>query len=246
MKIACYIRNPSVFEQVNAALTRAGFAATHFDSENMLLRAMKRKPFDFLIIDLPSSPQGEGNMFSWLGIRSGDRIPSLILSPSRDPEFIAQALNSGADDFLQRPFDNVEMIARILAVSRRCAPQQNRRTIEYAGFSLDREAVKFRYCGTTIALTPREFSMAWLFFSSPGTYISRETISTVIWSADSEITGRTIEQHVYKLRKKLMVDGRQIVVIRTAYSQGYRLDLLDDAFEAEQAATAAPGPVKLM
>ncbi len=69
--------------------------------------------------------------------------------------------------------------------------------------------------------------MAWLFFSSPGTYISRETLGTVIWSTDSEVAGRTIEQHVYKLRKKLLIDGRQVVVIRTAYSQGYRLDLYD-------------------
>jgi DNA-binding response OmpR family regulator len=242
MKIACYIRNLSVFEQVKVALTRAGFAPTHFDSETTLLRTMKRKPFDFIIIDLPASPQGEGSIFSWLGMRSGERVPSMILSPNRDADFVAHALNSGADDFLQRPFEGVELVARINAVTRRCVPQQNRRTIEYAGFSLDREAARFRYCGTAISLTPREFSMAWLFFSSPGTYISRETLSTVIWSADSEIAGRTIEQHVYKLRKKLMVDGRQLVVIRTAYSQGYRLDLMDDVLEATAGADPAPAP----
>lgn len=234
MKIACYIRNSSVLEQVKAALMRVGFAPTHFDSEITLLRTMKRKSFDFVIIDLPNSQQGEDSIFSWLGIRSGNRIPSMILSPNRDADFIAHALNSGADDFLQRPFEAVELIARIQAVTRRYVPEQNRRTIEYAGFSLDRETAKFRYRGTPLSLTPREFSMAWLFFSSPGVYISRETLGTVIWSADSEIAGRTIEQHVYKLRKKLMVDGHQVVVIRTAYSQGYRLDPVDGVLEAEE------------
>jgi len=224
MKIACFIRNASVYEQVKATLARAGFVPTHFDSETTLLRTMKRKPFDFVIIDLPNSLQGESNIFSWLGIRSGERVPSIILSPNRDADFIAHALNSGADDFLQRPFESVELIARVQAVARRSAPQQNRRTIEYLGFVLDRESARFLYRGTPISLTPREFSMAWLFFSSPGTYISRETLSTVIWSADSEIAGRTIEQHVYKLRKKLTIDGRPLVVIRTAYSQGYRLE----------------------
>lgn len=228
MKIACYIRNATVFEQVRAALLRAGLVPTHFDSETALLRTLKRKSFDFVIIDIPNAPQAEGSIFSWLAIRSGDRVPSMILAPNRDAEFVAQALNSGADDFLQRPFEAVELIARVQAVIRRCAPQQHRRTIEYAGFALDREASLFRYRGNVIALTPREFSMAWLFFSSPGTYISRETLSTVIWSAGSEVAGRTIEQHVYKLRKKLMVDGRQILVIRTAYSQGYRLDTMED------------------
>lgn len=234
MKIACYVRNVSVFEQVKAALVRAGLVPTHFDSETTLLRTLKRKAFDFVIIDIASSSQAENSIFSWLGIRSGERVPSMILSPHRDAEFVAHALNSGADDFLQRPFEAVELIARLQAVIRRCAPQQNRRTIEYAGFSLDREAGKFRYRGTEISLTPREFSMAWLFFCSPGTYISRETLSTVIWSAGSEVAGRTIEQHVYKLRKKLMIDGRQIVVIRTAYNQGYRLDAVEDHAEPDE------------
>ena len=231
MKIACYVRNGSVFDQIKAALARAGMESAHFDSETTLMRAMKRKPFDFVLIDMPASPQGEGNFFAWLGMRSGDPVPLMIISTSTDATFVARALNSGADDFLQRPFEPVELIARINAVLRRCAPQQNSRTIEYAGFSLDRETSKFHYLGTQIALTPREFSMAWLFFSSPGTYISRETLSTVIWGADSEVAGRTIEQHVYKLRKKLMVEGRQGLVIRTAYGQGYRLDTMDDMLQ---------------
>ena len=227
MNIACYIRNPTVYDQVKTALVRVGFRPTRFDSEMALLRTLKRSPFDFIIIDIPSSPNVDAGIFSWLGIRSGPRIPSMVLSPARDGEFVAYVLNSGADDFLQRPFEPVELIARINAMMRRYAPLNDRRSIEYAGFSLDRESEKFRYQGRGISLTPREFSMAWLFFSSPGTYISRETLGTVIWSADSEIAGRTIEQHVYKLRKKLTVDGRPLVTIRTAYSQGYRLDPVD-------------------
>lgn len=227
MKIACYIRNQTVYDQAKTALVRAGMHPTQFDSETALLRTIKRKSFDFLLIDVLGTQNLDEGIFSWLGIRSGTRIPSMILSPVRDGEFVAYALNSGADDFLQRPFEAVELIARINAMMRRYAPQNDRRTIEYAGFSLDRESAKFRFQGQEISLTPREFSMAWLFFSSPGVYISRETLGTVIWSADSEIAGRTIEQHVYKLRKKLMIDSRQVVIIRTAYSQGYRLDSVD-------------------
>lgn len=243
MKIACYIRNPTVYDQVKLALVRAGLHPTQFDSETALLRTIKRKPFDFIIIDVPGLPNLDEGIFSWLGIRSGARIPSMILSPVRDGEFVAYALNSGADDFLQRPFEAVELIARINAMMRRYAPQNDRRTIEYAGFSLDRESAKFRYQGQDISLTPREFSMAWLFFSSPGVYISRETLGTVIWSADSEIAGRTIEQHVYKLRKKLMIEDRQVVIIRTAYSQGYRLDPVDSTLAEASPASSTAGEI---
>lgn len=228
MKIACYIRNTSVFEQVKEAVARAGFQPTQFDSETILVRTLKRKPYDFLILDIPANPAAGDSIFSWLGIRSGDHIPSLVLAPRRSGELVAQVLDGGADDFLERPFEAVELVARINALMRRCAPKNSKRSIEYAGFSLNKESAKFSYQGQPISLTPREFSMAWLFFSSPGVYISRETLGTVIWSADSEIAGRTIEQHVYKLRKKLQIDGRQVVVIRTAYSQGYRLDPVDE------------------
>ncbi|EJN02900.1 response regulator transcription factor [Herbaspirillum sp. YR522] len=241
MNIACYIRNSTIYDQVKTALVRAGFFPSHFDSETSLLRTLKRKNFDFVIIDLGSASDTD-SIFSWLSLRSGDAIPTLLLSPTRNGELVARALDSGADDFLERPFEAVELLARINAIVRRASPAANRRSIDYIGFQLHRDSAKFSYQGRDISLTPREFSMAWLFFSSPGVYISRETLGAVIWSADSEIAGRTIEQHVYKLRKKLQVEGRQIVVIRTAYSHGYRLEPVSGAQDAADmgADTAEP------
>jgi DNA-binding response OmpR family regulator len=226
MKIACYLRNVTVFEQVKEALVRAGFESVHFASETDLLRTLRRRGFDLIIIDIAIVPGRDDSIFSWLNCRSGDRTPTLVLSTTRSAELVALALDNGADDFLVRPFEAIELTARVNALIRRCTPTNMRRTIEYAGFSLNRETAKFSYNGISINLTPREFSMAWLFFSSPGVYISRDTIGAVIWSTDSEIAGRTIEQHVYKLRKKLQIDDKKpVVMIRTAYNQGYRLEV---------------------
>jgi len=226
MKIACYIRNPAVYDNVKDILSRTGYECTHFTSEATLLRLIKRSDFGMILIDLGSEAREEDSgILSWLTLRTGDRTPVFALSPIRNAEFTAMVLNSGAEDFLLRPFEAVELTARINAVMRRCAPPVTRRAIELAGFTLDRESGKFSYENQPITLTPREFSMAWLFFSSPGIYISRETIGTVIWSADSEVAGRTIEQHVYKLRKKLQVAEKPVVIIRTAYTHGYRLEL---------------------
>jgi len=225
MNIACYIRNAAAFDQVRAALVRAGFESHHFPSETVLLRSLRRRSFDLILIDMALASKDNDSILSWLNFRSGERTPTLILSTVRNADLVALALDSGADDFLVRPFEPVELIARINALLRRCSPPNVRRAIEFAGFSLNRDTVTFSYRGAPIGLTPREFGMAWLFFSSPGVYISRETIGAVIWSADSEIAGRTIEQHVYKLRKKLQIGDQPIVMIRTAYSQGYRLEL---------------------
>jgi DNA-binding response OmpR family regulator len=226
MNIACHIRNESVLELVRAILKKAGFECTHYPSETLLFRALRRESFDLILIDFAVAPDDDDSLLSWLNCRSGDHTPVLGLSAVRDAHVTALVLNCGADDLLLRPFEPVELVARAHALTRRSNRRNVRRMIELAGFTLDREMSKFGYRGTPIELTPREFSMAWMFFSAPGVYISRETIGSSIWSTDSEVAGRTIEQHVYKLRKKLQLGAERGVIIRTAYSQGYRLELI--------------------
>lgn len=229
MQIACHIRNDSVFEEAQAALARGGFACERFSSETVLMRAIRRRDYDFILVDIGIDMRSGDSIFSWLTCRNGDSTPVLVLSSVRNAELVAEALNSGADDFLVRPFEAVELIARIRAVLRRSGRRQVRRMIEFADFALDRESSRFTYQGQPVELTPREFTMAWLLFSSPGEFISRETIGAAIWGAGSEIAGRTIEQHVYKLRKKLQLGPERGVIIRTAYNQGYRLELCGKA-----------------
>jgi len=80
--------------------------------------------------------------------------------------------------------------------------------------------------------------MAWLLFSNLGHYLTRKTISVAIWGVAEEIAGRTIEQHVYKLRKKLGLGTERGVTIRTAYARGYRLELCSETQTAARSATA--------
>ena len=215
---------------------QAGAECVHFSSEVVLFRALLRQKFDLIFIDLDVEPTPDDAIVSWLNCRSGNDTPVLAMSPIRDAHMTALVLNAGADDLLVRPFEPVELLARANALVRRSNPRSVRRRIELAGFSLDRESSKFSYLGTPIMLTSREFGLAWMFFSSPGVYISRETIGMSLWSSDSEVAGRTIEQHVYKLRKKLQLGTERGVSIRNAYGQGYRLELLG------QQAAASPFP----
>lgn len=225
MNIACFIHDATIFENAQSTLTRAGFVCERFLTETSLLRAMRRRQFDLILVDTGINPPSEERVFSWLNCRTGESTPVILLSASHAADRVAHALDSGADDFIVTPFDPAELVARMHAVLRRCNRRSTQRVIELAGFSLDWEHCRFFDRGVKIELTQREFTMAWILFSAPGVYISRETISVVIWGISSEIAGRTIEQHVYKLRKKLQLNEARGVVIRTAYSQGYRLEL---------------------
>jgi len=225
MNIACYIRERSVIDQLKGVFERAGHDVLWFDSEASLLRGIRRHDVDMVLVDLGTRPCIEDGIFSWLRLRTGDPTPVILMSAQHGSDLVALALDSGADDFIKLPFEAVELRARIQALQRRSAPPTTRRSIAFAGYTLDRDSGHVAFQALPIQLTAREFSMAWLFFSSPGTYISRRTIGAVIWGADSDVAGRTIEQHVYKLRKKLQVGHEQTIIIRTAYSQGYRLEL---------------------
>lgn len=225
MSIACYIRSDSVSELVQVSFKRAGFDCERLFSDIALFRLIRRRNFDLILVEIGAAmPDGE-NIFSWMNCRLGESTPVMVLSSTQNPELAAHALDSGADDYVLMPMDPIEFVARVRAILRRTNRRVERRMIEVMEFSIDREARSFAYRGVPIELTPREFTMAWLFFSSPWVYISRETIGNSIWGVDSEIAGRTIEQHVYKLRKKLQLGPERGVMIRTAYSQGYRLEV---------------------
>jgi DNA-binding response OmpR family regulator len=222
--IGCYVRIDSLYAKLQTTLLQAGYACERFASENSLSRMLGRREFSLLIIDIGNHRDDSEDFVSWLNCRTGNSTPVIALSHAGTPEMAALALNAGADDFLGSQFEAVEAIARIRAVIRRHHPNTVRRAITLGRFVLDREAASVAYDGEKVDLTPREFTMAWMFFSSPGVFISRGTIGTSIWSADSEVAGRTIEQHVYKLRKKLQFGPERGVIIRTSYSQGYRLE----------------------
>lgn len=225
MNIACQFRNESVFTLVEPVLSRAGYACERFPRDAALQRAVLRRDYDFILIEMGEHVHDRDHILSWLSCRTGDRVPVLLLSSIGGTELVVNALHSGADDFMVSPLAPLELAARIHAILRRTNRRQTRRTIELAGFTIDRDANVCAYEGNPVELTPREFTMAWLLFSAPGEYISRETISSTIWGTGSEIAGRTIEQHVYKLRKKLQLGPERGILIRTAYNQGYRLEL---------------------
>jgi DNA-binding response OmpR family regulator len=222
--IGCYVRHDGLYARLQLVLTQAGFGCERFPTENALSRMLGRRNFDLLIIDIGKHLDDSEDFVSWLNCRTGDSTPVIALSGAGTPEQAARALNAGADDFFHAHWEPIEAIARIRAVIRRHKPRTVRRSIELGAFALDRDASSISFQGEVVELTPREFTMAWLFFSSPGVFISRGTISASIWSADSEVAGRTIEQHVYKLRKKLLLGPERNVMIRTSYSQGYRLE----------------------
>lgn len=226
MNIACCIGSDSAFQALETILIRHRLACERLAGELSLMRAIRRRSYDLIIFEMTGAALQDDGFFSWLSCRSGETTPVLLVGADTQPERIAEAFDSGADEYCSLPLEPVQFGARLRALLRRRDRLPVQRIIEHHGFVLDRETSVLRDRGRQVELTPREFTMAWLFFSTPGVYISRDTISVAIWGVGSEIASRTIEQHVYKLRKKLALGPERGVLLRTAYTQGYRLELV--------------------
>jgi DNA-binding response OmpR family regulator len=228
MRIACYIRDAEVFTEVQSVLATAGFDCQCFGSEIPLLRALRREEFDLVLADTESDP-ADATFFSWLNCRTHTSIPVVLLSSTPDARLMALALNAGADDFINRPCHPEVLIARLRVLLRRSRPTAANGIITMRGFTLDKNSDQVLDHGEPVELTPREFALAWLFFNSPGKYLSHQTISVSIWAVGHDIARHSIEQHVYKLRKKLNLGDARGVHIRNAYTKGYRLEVCEEA-----------------
>ena len=172
--------------------------------------------YGLILLDL-QLPDGSGIDFLKRLRRKPDETPVIIL-PARDQiSDRIEGLNSGADDYLVKPFNLGELTARILAVARRYAgsPQP---TLRFADLEIDQPQRRVRLAGKDVILTGREWAVLDLLIVRPGAIVSKDKIEEALYAFGSEIESNTVEVYVSRLRKKIGRDR-----IRTARGVGYCL-----------------------
>jgi DNA-binding response OmpR family regulator len=150
----------------------------------------------------------------------------LLLSSTAEAGEIARALNAGADEFISRPCEPAVFIVRVRRLLRRPSPAAPP-MIDVRGFTLNKTKATLLDRGVPVELTPRQFALAWLFFSSIGRMVSHHAIGTAIWGTGTSEVKHSIEQHIYKLRRKLRLGAARGVQIACAYTAGYYLERCD-------------------
>ena len=151
-------------------------------------------------------------------------LPIIMLTARGEESDRIRGLDTGADDYLTKPFSMIELIARIRAVLRRIRPGLADDRINHGDIVIDRVAHRVRRAGNEIHLGPTEFRLLDHLMQHPGRVFSREQLLDAVWGSDVYVEARTVDGHVGRLRKALNVEGT-VNPIRTVRSAGYSLDL---------------------
>ena len=150
-------------------------------------------------------------------------VPIIMLTARGEESDRVRGLETGADDYVTKPFSPRELVARVGAVLRRVRPALAGEQLTYGDIEMDIVSHKVRRGGAPIALGPTEFRLLRHFLEHPGRVFSRERLLDSVWGHDSDIEARTVDVHIRRLRKAINADGRGDI-IRTVRSAGYALD----------------------
>ena len=134
-----------------------------------------------------------------------------------------RGLNSGADDYVVKPFSPSELIARMRAVMRRAQPSSAEEVLRFSDVAMDLVAHRVTRDGRPIHLGPTEFRLLRFLMQHPGRVFSREQLLDQVWGHDVYVEPRTVDVHIRRLRKALN-EHSQADIVRTVRSAGYSLD----------------------
>lgn len=203
-------------------LEKAGFGVQVAETVADAKAIIKQKLPDLVLLDW-MLPDVSGVEFA-KALRSDDRtktLPLIMLTARSEESDKELGLNLGADDYITKPFSPRELIARINALLRRCAPQKTEQIIEIAGLVLDPNRQLVTANDETVTLSPSEFKLLHFFMTHPNRIYSRRQLLDLVWGDHVFIEERTVDVHIRRLRKGLE-SAKLAKLIETVHGCGYQ------------------------
>ena len=227
MRIAVLEDDADQVELLQSWLGEAGHECQAFASGSEFRNMLKRETFDLLVVDwnLPDTTGPE--VLSWVRENLDWHIPILFMTSRDLEEDIVYALEHGADDYMTKPARQHETLARIKALERRSQPSSGQAgNLKLGLFDFDITNRNVTIGTDTVELTNKEFDLALLLFRNPGRLLSRSYILENVWGTNGELSTRTVDTHVSRVRNKLGINPDNGVRLNAVYNHGYRLEPL--------------------
>lgn len=214
MRLLLVEDNPSLADGLREALQDEGFAVNHVTTAGAALAALRSDPPDLLVLDL-GLPDRDGLQVLRELRSDGMRLPVLLLTARDTIDDKVSGLDSGADDYLAKPFDMAELLARLRVLERRLGIQ-TQATLTHGDIILSTSSHDVSRAGQPVELSRREYMLLKSLLENAGRVQTRDTLESRLYSWGEEVASNALEVHIHNLRKKL---GSEI--IRTVRGVGY-------------------------
>lgn len=216
----------NIRELVVYTLNQSGFEATGFALPSEMFKALAKQRCQLLLLDI-MLPEKDG-ITVLKEIRAGketENIPVVMLTAKGSEYDKVIGLDSGADDYITKPFGMMELVSRVKAVLRRTKPKNNTETIQIDDLTIIPKSHIVKVKDQEVALTMKEYELLLLLSRHPGQVFSRDDLLEKIWGYAFDKENRTVDVHIRTLRVKLKECGSYIETVRGV---GYKLEIKDE------------------
>lgn len=224
-KILLVDDDPNIRQLVRLYLEKEGFDVTEADRGDTALKEFKAAPPNLILLDvmLPG-------MDGWQvcrEVRKVSNIPIIMLTAKDETFDKVLGLELGADDYVVKPFDTKELVARIKAVIRRYqnGGESTEKELAFPGLTINMSQYTVTYMGKEMDMPPKELELLYFLASHPGMVFTREQLLEQVWGYDYFGDSRTVDVHVKRLREKLSGGEAMGWQIKTVWGVGYKFDV---------------------
>jgi len=205
----------NIAKMIEAVLSIGGYEGIVCNDGNEALQRLLKESFDLALLDV-MLPGLDG--FEILERLEGRNMPVIFLTARQDVADKVRGLRLGAEDYIVKPFEAVELLARIEVVLRRVSKSSS--VLSYEDITVDIQRHRVTKGGTEISLTPREFEVLVFFLQHVDIALTRERLLSAVWDYSFEGESRTVDIHVQQVRRKLGLQGRLVTIPKL----GWRLE----------------------
>ena len=206
-------------------LKEAGYDCYVYSLGAAAIKAMQKESFDLILLDWLLPDINGDEVLSWIRENVDWRIPVIFTTQRDSEEDLAYALDKGADDYLIKPIKQIELKARIKALTRRVQGEQNKvQVLTYGPYRVDMKKHQISVNDEAVVLTQKEFELAAFLFRNAMRLLSRSHLLESVWGHGADINTRTLDTHISRLRKKLRFNNDTGWRLSAIYHHGYRLE----------------------
>ena len=225
--IAIIEDDQDIIEIVRTTLETEGFRVTSSSDGPNGLAQVRKSPPDLLLLDLTLPQQSGLEICKQVRRdRNLNRLPVIMLTARAEVSDRILGLEVGADDYITKPFDPMELLARVKALLRRADPGTEEKNLQVGPLSIDPASYRVLRDDAPVTMSTLEFRLLYFLASHPNKVFSRDQLLDAVWGTEHFVTPRIVDVYIRSLREKIEADPSKPVYLRTQRGAGYMFDLL--------------------